>query len=331
MKILITGGAGFIGTYLSRELYELGNSIRIVDIDKKNMLNRDYDNRVIDILYKDGLRRAMEGVDYVIHLAAKHRFFGVSEREFFLVNEEGTKNVLEAMDSEGVKKLAFYSTVAVYGKTNDPTDESTVAKPNTLYGLSKFAAEESIKKWAARNGNRTAIIIRPTVIFGPNNRGNIYRLIRQIYRRCYVPIGNGQNVKSIAYVENVVEATLFLMNRDQQGVETYNYADSPHMPYKEIVNLIYSALNRRAPRYHLPLARMLPIAKALDKIINSAGIEFSVGTTIEKMNKSTHHKADKIRELGFLPSLSSKEGLKRMIDWYIAEKTNGKRVEVNES
>jgi nucleoside-diphosphate-sugar epimerase len=318
-NILLTGGAGFIGTYLSRELHDLGHNIRVVDIDKKNMLNPAYDNRVLDILDRNGLTNAMKEMDLVIHLAAKHRFFGVSEREFFLVNEEGTRNVLQAMDVEGVKKLVFYSTVAVYGEANDPTDENTETKPNTPYALSKLAAEDWIKKWAANDPARTAIIIRPTVIFGPNNKGNIYR-----------PIGEGHNIKSIACVENVIASTVFLMNQDKRGLEVYNYADSPHMPYKEIVNLIYAGLSREVPRYHLPLTPMLRLAKALDKMVDMAGLEFSVKTTIEKMNKSTHHRTEKIRQLGFLPCFSSKEGLKRMVDWYIAEKTNRKRAEADD-
>lgn len=106
------------------------------------MLGHGYDHRVLDIFDARGLSSAMAGIDYVIHLAAKHRFFGVSEEEFFLSNVGGTKAVLEAMDGAGVGKLLFFSTVAVYGDANGPTDENTEAKPNTPYGLSKLNAED---------------------------------------------------------------------------------------------------------------------------------------------------------------------------------------------
>jgi nucleoside-diphosphate-sugar epimerase len=280
-------------------------------------------------LDKEGLIEAMMDVDLVVHLAAKHRFFGVSKKEFLLVNEEGTKNVLEAMDTQGVKKLIFYSTVAVYGETNGPTDETTEPKPNSLYGRSKLAAEEWMKKWAVLNPDRTALIIRPTVVFGPYNRGNIYRLIRQIYHRAYVPIGEGNNVKSIAYIDNVVGATLFLINQDMQGLNLFNYADSPHMPYKQIVDVIYSGLGRDEPNYYLPMSSMIKIAAVLDKVIHKAGIEFSLETTIYKMNKPTHHRADKIQNLGFSPSCSSQDGLKQMVNWYIEEKVKNKGALVN--
>jgi nucleoside-diphosphate-sugar epimerase len=325
LNILVTGGAGFIGAYLCPELTNLGHEVRIIDSVKRREIHSNCDYRFIDILDQKGLREAMGGIDLVLHLAAKHRFFGVSEREFFEVNEKGTRNVLEAMETQGVKKIVFFSTVGIYGETNGPTDENMEPKPNTPYGLSKLAAEKWIKKWVESNGDRIAIIIRPTVVFGPNNRGNIYRLIRQIYHRAYVPIGEGNNIKSIAYVDNVVKATLFLMAMDLKGFNIFNYADSPHLRYKEIVDIIYSELGRRLPGYYLPLTPMIKISNGLDKILNGAGIKFSLATTIKKMNKPTYYKAEKIVDLGFSPSCSSADGLKRMVEWYVEDKSPNKR------
>ena len=146
LNILVTGGAGFIGTYLCRELHKLGHNVRIVDIKRTNSANPEYDYRCLDILDKKGLNIAITDIDIVIHLAAKHRFFGISDEEFFRANEQGTKNVLEAMDVEAVRKLIFFSTVAVYGESNGPTDETTETKPNPSYGVSKLAAENWVKK-----------------------------------------------------------------------------------------------------------------------------------------------------------------------------------------
>jgi nucleoside-diphosphate-sugar epimerase len=329
VNILVTGGAGFLGSYLCREFYNLRHHVTVVDIERKNSTNLDYDYRCVDILDKSSLIETMKGVDLVVHLAAKHRFFGVSKKEFFLANEEGTKNVLQAMDAGGVKKLIFYSTVAVYGNSDGPTDENTEPKPSTSYGLSKLAAEQWIKEWAFQNPDRTAVIVRPTVIFGPYNKGNIYRLIRQIYHRGYVPIGEGSNIKSVAYIDNLVKATLFLLQQDIRGVEIFNYADTPHMPYRRIVDIIYSELRRRPPGYHLPLSPMLKTGRFVDEITRKMGIEFSVETTIRKMNSQTWHSADKIRTLGFSPPLSSEDGLREMVRWYIEEKAKDKRTLAN--
>jgi nucleoside-diphosphate-sugar epimerase len=325
LNILITGGAGFIGGYFYYALRNLGHFIRIVDVEKRNEINSGSDYIIQDVLNRDKLISAMDSIDLVIHLAAKHRFFGISKREFFRVNEEGTTNVLWAMDAKGVKKVIFFSTVAVYGETNGPSDECTEPNPNTPYGLSKLAAENWIKKWASDSVDKTAIILRPAVIFGPRNKGNVYRLIRQIYHRAYIPVGQGNNIKSIACVDNVVKATLFLMSMDLKGVNIFNYADSPHLSYREIVDIIYSGLGRKLPGYYLPLTPMIKISNCLDKILNGAGAKFSLTTTIKKMNKQTYHKAEKIVNLGFSPSCSSIDGLERMVEWYLEDKNRNKR------
>jgi nucleoside-diphosphate-sugar epimerase len=221
------------------------------------------------------------------------------------------------MEETGVKKLIFYSTVAVYGDSDVPTYEEMEARPGNPYGRSKLAAESWVRKWTEADPERSSIIIRPTVVFGPHNRGNIYRLIRQIYRRAYLPVGRGDNIKSIACVENLVAATLFLMKKRINGCEIFNYTDAPHLPYREIVALIYKGLGRKPPTYYLPVNPMVQVASIADKIIAKAGIAFSLKTALLKISKTTHHLSDKIRSLGFVPQYSSTEGLQRMTKWYL--------------
>ena len=106
----------------------------------------------------------------------------------------------------------------------------------------KLEAEKLVENWVAEDQDRRALIIRPTVIFGPRNKGNVYRLIRLINSGFYVPVGKGDNIKSIAYVENLVDATLFLMEKKFNGFEIYNYSDEPHISFRETVALIYRLL-----------------------------------------------------------------------------------------
>ena len=319
-KILVTGGCGFIGSYLCRELAKMGYAIRVIDIARNEKIEANYDFRQVDILGQEGLTEAMEGIDLVLHLAAKHKFFGVSEKEFFTVNETGTKNLLEAMDVNGVKSIIFFSTVAVYGDSNGTTNESTETKPNNPYGSSKLAAENLVRGWAEKDPERRAIIIRPTVVFGPGNKGNVYRLIRQIYYRGYLPIGPGDNIKSIAYIENLAAATVYLLKNGPHGVSVFNYADEPHMPYNEIVKMIYAGLGRSAPNFYLPLKPMLKAGRTVDRILEGLAIQFSVETAVQKVNKQTCHSAEKLQELGFIPMYTSGEGLKTMVLWYLEEK-----------
>ena len=324
MRALITGGAGFIGSYLSQELIRNSWRVRIYDV-QNNRNNpppvQDKLEYVIgDILDERALTDALKNVDLVIHLAARHRFFGVSEEEFYRVNVDGTRNLLEAMDRTGLKDILFFSSVAVYGEQNTPTDENSPTLPDSTYGVTKLEAEKSIYKWVSLQKERSALIIRPTVVFGPRNRGNMYRLIRQIDRRLFVPVGDGVNVKSTAYVENLIDATLFLIRNGFSGFEVYNYADEPHMQFREIVASIYRLLGRKPPGFSLPAKPVLAIVKPLDVLTRIMGKDFPISAAIKKMNRPTHHSADKIRSIGFRQVLGFEDGLKRMINWYMSSK-----------
>jgi nucleoside-diphosphate-sugar epimerase len=326
MKILVIGGNGFVGKYLCQSLVKQGHHVRILDELSLESNQSKFEVYTGSILDNDSLKEAMRGIDYIMHLAAKHRFFGVSEQEYYLVNEQGTRNVLEAMTEMEIDKLVFFSTVAVYGDVIDFTTESTDPHPNNHYGKSKLAAEKVVAEWVKNDPSRLAIIIRPTVIFGPYNKGNVYRLIRQIYYRSYVPIGKGKNIKSVAYVENLIDATLFLMNLNLNGFEIFNYADEPHLEYGELVKLIYQNLNRKSPGFSLPPGTMLKTALIFDKLFKFLGIEFSLKTAIEKINKSTYHKADKLKRMGFVQRYSVQEGIKKMIEWYLSSKKRDSKI-----
>jgi nucleoside-diphosphate-sugar epimerase len=144
----------------------------------------------------------------------------------------------------------------------------------------------------------------------------MYRLIRQIEKRLFVPIGNGGNIKSVAYVENLVDATLFLINNGYKGIEVYNYADEPNMSFKEIIDLIYKYLGRSSPKVYLPLSPILISLKPIDTMFKIFNKDFVVTSAIAKMNKSTHHKAQKIVKAGFKPAHSLEQGLHNMVNWY---------------
>ncbi len=163
---------------------------------------------------------------------------------------------------------------------------------------------------------RSALIIRPTVVFGPKNKGNVYRLIRQIDRHIFFPIGKGDNIKSTAYIENVVDATLFLINKGFDGAEVYNYVDEPAISFKEFTSLIYRLLGRSVPKYSLPVNLLLTAMAPLEFLLKVFKIDFPVNAAILKMNKATQHKANKIRNAGFQQTYSLEEGLTHTIEWY---------------
>jgi len=227
MRILVIGNEGFIGGYLVEALTKKGHEIVGLDILANNSDERGYLAHKGDILKEEDILKAAQGVDLVISLAAKHHDFGISREDFFLINEQGTQNCLSCLAKLGIKKFVFYSTVAVYGLNDFEANEDTLYNPCNDYGESKLAGEKIIEKWAEEDASREVLIVRPVVVYGPNNWANMFRLIDNIYLRRFIMVGSGANQKSTAFVKNLVGSTLHMMERLQSGVERFNYSDQP--------------------------------------------------------------------------------------------------------
>ena len=324
MKILVTGNAGFIGGFLNRKLIEQGYELAGLDINPADPREKLGHSIVGDILnYRDVLNAA-QGVDVIINLAAKHHDFGISRSEFFSVNEQGTANILRCAAELGIKKFIFYSTVAVYGEQNIPSTEETSPSPVNDYGASKLAAEKVVYNWVKEDSSRQAVILRPTVVFGPYNYANMFNLINSIYKKRFLFVGKGENIKSVVYVGNLVDATIFLLENLKSGLEIYNYSDYPQMTSTRIAETIARYLSRNIPKVRIPLGLAISMGYVFDLLAKVTGYNFPItAKRMKKFNTDTHHKSDKIRELGFKPKIDLNDGFKRMVEWYMSLKVNG--------
>jgi len=324
MKILIIGYTGFIGQFLTKKLVQKNHQVIGLDINSPSIEQEKIcENFIGDILSPDDVTKAAQGVDMIIVLAAKHHDFGVTREEFFRVNEGGVKNLLDCVSKLGIKKIIFYSSVAVYGTQEGATNEMTLPTPDTDYGESKLAAENVIHDWVNKDRNRCVIIIRPTVVFGPYNYANVYNLIDKIYRKKFLFVGNGNNIKSVAYVANLVDANIFLIERLKPGVQIFNYSDEPQMSIEQIVNIIIKYMPHGIPKIRIPLALAVSSGSVFDFLAKLTGYNFPItGSRMKKFATSTHHKSDKIRKLGFKQRIDVKEGFRRMIEWYLEKEVS---------
>ncbi len=314
--ILITGDSGFIGGHLSRYLTDAGESVRGLDKVPRETKSRHYPQIVGDVLDPLAVGNALENVDTVIHLAAEHKDAGIDRDQYFRVNVEGTRNLLSLASEVKIRRFVLFSSVAVYGDSDFPSEESP-PRPSNAYGESKLEAEHLVQSWGSEDASRVAIIIRPTVVFGPGNRANIFRLIRYVCDGKFVWIGKGENVKALAYVENVVEGTVFLLNHMKRGVEIFNYADEPQMMTRELVALIARKAGLERPTLSIPMGIAIPAAKVMDAIGKLARREFAVSSArITKFNTDTRYRVDKLRSAGFRPQISLEEGMERNVRWY---------------
>lgn len=320
MRVLVIGNSGFIGTFLTKKLYDYG--YEIIGLDKNEPKTREYlkSFHLGNILNSEDIMKAAEGVDLIINLAAAHHDFGVSRDEFFEVNVKGTQNILDCADKLNIKKFIFYSSVAVYGNNKDFSSEATITKPANDYGDSKLAAEKVINIWANKDINHQVTIVRPTVVFGPNNYANMYNLLNQTYKKKFIFVGKGLNIKSVAYVENLVDATVFLLKRQKPGVEICNYSDYPHSTTSQIVEMITQYLKYKSFKFKIPLGMATAIASVFDFLGKKIGYNFPItANRIKKFNTPTLHNSDKIRQLGFEPKIELSEGFRRMVEWYLKE------------
>ncbi len=323
MRVLVTGGSGFIGTSLVARFLDRNDRVTVLDLIPPAA---DQAARVHyvqgDVRDPQCVARAMTGAGLVIHLAAAHHDFGISEATFFSVNEGGAEVLTGAMIEANVQRACFYSSVAVYGAAPEPRTEEVRPVPLNAYGDSKLAGERVFRRWAEGASKRQAIVIRPTMTFGPGNFANMYSLIRQVHRRMFLQVGAGQNGKSIAYVDNLVDATLFLVSQElTSAFNVYNYVDLPIPTSSEISNAVRLALGRNPARLNIPLWLALAVAWPLDVVARMTGKNLPItAARIRKLAGSrTVYSGEKLEVTGFRAKVSVEEGIRRMVEWYLQE------------
>lgn len=318
-KYLITGGSGFIGSHFHHVIPQ--EKITILDLVEPSF---DYDSTYIkgDIRNIKDVDEAIKHnkIDTIISLAAMHHDFGILEEEYFDTNERGTKVICEAASKHNINTIVFYSSVAVYGSNEKASTEETPTNPNNPYGASKLAGEKVLYKWAAEDPTRKVLIIRPALVFGINNTANMYKLINQINLGIYFHVGKANNIKSTAYVNNIVNATLWLLENLKTGVSIYNYADEPHLTSRTIATTISEALGKKI-RLTLPKSLGIMMGLPFDLIIKATGKNLPISSArVKKLATETHHSANKIFSEGFTPEYTTKEGLQEMVKWYLSRK-----------
>ena len=311
MKYILTGGSGFIGSHF---LKKLGDSVILnYDIERPALLNKTH--KKINILDKRKFlsdKVKVNSKTTLIHLAAVHFDF---QNKFYETNVEGTKNVLKFIKKNNIEVFVFFSSVAIYGNSFNGKDEKSEKTPINAYGKSKLKAEEIIKDWSKNNPQCKVIIIRPAVVFGENNFGNVYNLIIQIKSKFYAIIGSGQNIKSIAYVKNVVESVLFAINNIDNMYFEYNYSDYPQISTEELSKKICDQLKISYP-FKIPLILTYFLTFPIDILEKFFRTDLKFNSNrVKKFTDSTFFISDKIRNRGFMPTFNLEVSLSNTIDW----------------
>lgn len=309
MKIAIIGGCGFIGQRLVKNLLNADHNIVIGD------LNKSTDNPDLwvyaDLRDKQSLENACSGCDVIYNLAAEHRDDVQPLSLYTDVNVTGSQNLCDVADKLGIKHIIFTSSVAIYGFPQGEPDENTHPNPFNEYGRTKWEAEKVYTAWQKNDPAKTLTIIRPTAVFGPGNRGNVYNLIRQIASGKFIMIGNGKNKKSLAYVDNL-SAFLAKSLKFPAGNHDYNYIDKPDFDMNTLVTLVRETLGKgNGTGLRLPYSIGFFIGACFDVLAKLTGKTFPVSKIrVQKFCASTVFSADKITQSGFKPPVNMHTALK---------------------
>lgn len=313
MNITLIGASGFVGTRLI-DLLKDTHSIKNIDLEQSRMFP-EY-TVIGDVRNPSQLEQMLSGTDLVVLLAAQHRDDVTPTSLYYDTNVEGMKNVLYAMEKNGINRIVFFSSVAIYGLNKNNPDESFPSDPFNHYGKSKWQAEQVLQQWNKEHSNWNINIIRPTVIFGERNRGNVYNLLKQLSSGRFLRVGKGTNVKSMAYVGNVVAFVKYMIENVTEGYNVFNYVDKPDFDMNSLTELVCNRLGKKIPRVRFPYWLGMLGGYCFDLLAFITRKKLTVSSVrVKKYCATTMYNATKVHSIGFVPPYSLEEGLSRTLDF----------------
>lgn len=316
MKIAMIGASGFVGTRLidllknEPEKYEMKN----IDLLPSHFFNDI--TTIGDVRNQEQMNSELQGVDVVILLAAQHRDDVSPVSLYYDTNVGGMEKTLKAMERNGCKRIVFFSSVAVYGLNKANPAENHPADPFNHYGKSKWQAEQVLQQWHKSHPDWNVNIIRPTVIFGERNRGNVYNLLKQISSGKFLMVGKGTNKKSMAYVGNIVAFVKYMIDQCTEGYNVFNYIDKPDFNMNQLVEHVEKVLNKNIPSTHFPYWMGMLGGYCFDVLAKVTGKKLAISSVrVKKFCATTEFDATKAHSCGFVAPYTLGEGLARTLEF----------------
>jgi len=311
-KVLLTGADGFIGQVLARKLHALGVDTTL--LVRKPVFQPTCEKIVLD-LTQTWTTNPCKGIDTVFHLAGKaHALSEIAadDNQYYAVNTEGTRKLLDAAKQAGVKRFIFFSSVKAVADSSTMQDETNQALPNTPYGLSKHAAEQLVLQ-----GNYVPhpVVIRPCMVYGNSSKGNLPRMIKAIEQGFFPPLPEVYNRRSMVHVDDVVHAAILSVEQLKACGQIYIVGDGQNYSSRQLYEWICQATDRKIPHWTIPLSLLNRLAKIGDSIGRLNGHRFLFDSqALDKLLGSACYSSAKIeRDLGFKASITLKQALPEIV------------------
>jgi nucleoside-diphosphate-sugar epimerase len=323
MRILLTGGTGFIGSQLAQYARREGHGVTVV-----SPINNETERFRCELLARAGLaiveaalddsprlRAALAGHEVIIHLAAAQHEAEAPESHFRKVNVEGTRNLLTLAVATGVRRFVHGSTIGVYGQaSNGVLDEASPLAPDNPYGRTKAEAERVVHEFC---GRLETVIVRISETYGPADL-RLLKLFKAIQSGRYITLGDGRNERQLIYVEDLCRALLAAARAPQAVGETVILAGNERLTTDDMVAAISAALGKPPASRHIPLWPFDVAAAVCERCLPPLGLKPPLyRRRLDFFRKSFSFSTERAqRVLDFRPEIPFTDGARRTADWY---------------
>jgi len=324
MKILLTGGNGFIGSTLAEKLVKQNFNVRCFvrsTSSLKWISAIDVDFYYGNLLNKDALINALHGVDYVFHLAGTTKAH--TEEEYDRGNLGVTKNLIDTILENKIKlkRLVFVSSQAAYGPSDslNPITENHVRTPLTYYGKSKLKAQQYIED----NSNKIpATIIIPSAVYGPRDT-DVLEFFKAVKLGIIPRLGGKDKYASMVHVEDLCDAIIEAAKSEKTIGQSYFIANPLPYPWSKIARITLDIMNKKAIHINIPMPLMKGIALISENISRMTKKPHIVSSqkVIEMAQDYWICSPQKAKtDFGFETKIDLHDGIKNTLAWYVEQK-----------
>ncbi|HKY72739.1 MAG TPA: NAD-dependent epimerase/dehydratase family protein [Nitrospira sp.] len=320
-SVLVTGAAGFLGSALLEDLRSCGYRVRALVRAESALWGEMREDAVVgDVRDVSCVRSAVAGCDSIVHLAGQAHAIddeGVSEEDYLSINVEGTRRLLDAAKSGGAQKFVFASTVKVFGETTvGCVDETAPPAPRTPYARSKWLAEQLVA--SASGGVFATVSLRCPLVYGPTQKGNLFRMIAAIDRGQFPPLPRVSTVRSMLHVNNFVSAVKAALESKVFLKPMYVIADLKPYSISEIYDRLRQGLGKQLPLVRVPAWTLSVGARCGDFVqtLTNRSFPFSSSTLEKLIGQAWYSPEAAMRDLGYQPAYTFDSAVPDLIEHY---------------
>ena len=323
MHILVTGGTGFTGFNLVKKLAGQGHDVRVLARKTSNTERLERLGVQIvtgDIADPEAVKISLADIQIVFNIAAAYREANLSDKRYWEVNFEGTKNILKYSIENGIERLIHCSTIGLVSSVKDPPeDEACPYSPDDVYQQSKCEAEKTVLE-AARKGDIWASVIRPCAIYGPGDM-RLLKIFKMVAEKRFFFLGNGKALFHMVYIDDLVQGLILASSKKEALGQVFIIGHERYTTLEELTRIIAKEFGVKPPRLHIPYWPVEKLSIAVEAAYKAAGSKkeppiYKRRVALYKKNRAfSIEKAKKM--LGYEPGYDLETGIHLTAKWYL--------------